>query len=993
MHYSQVPARAIYAVLVALTCGAYLNTLFASFAFDDNFAVITNGDVTDDNKPLSVLFKNDFWGTRIWNDQSHKSYRPLTVLAFRFQRKFGARVFDRLGWRREDVGQWRGVNPIPFHASNILLHALVTCLVFKLAVRMCATRDCAEPGHSGSAWSNGVPNPAARHAGSPERDTGRPHAASAAGGGSLRLRRPGTGGSAAAQRDVGQNLPADPAKATDQSVEARRAEAALAAALFALHPVHTEAVAGVVGQAELLSAALSLAALLLYARAAQPRERTVLAHWLLVGTSLLLVWAAALTKEIGITTVGAMALYDALLLPWPPLQPRMPGRATPVSSRRLQGRPHVQSPELRRWAAALWALARSRKVARLAAGAGAVGCYVALRSLLAVDQLVRTFRKVENPIPFVGPTAARLTTGYLHARYMGLLLAPVQLSADWSFACIPPLEALADPRNLATAALYAWLLWVLLSARPWQVVMQRARWRLVVAAGLVVAPFFPAANVLFPVGTFIGERLLYAPSIGFCLLAADALARLAGPHLPRLMLLWAPGDAGSAVEEPEGQRLPMRARAAAALTAALLAAYAARTFARNLDWETEEALFRSAEKVCPDSAKVRLNMGILERRYGRWAESLRHFERARMIEPGFCEPVYWHGLTLVNHGTQAEVLRGVQELQEALDCKWVAREAAEALQAVYQALHSEGPQGGAYLRAWADVLLRPGVMKIEAGCLALEQAAIGMPGDPVPDDLQGLLQPCLEHLPQPPAPLHAQPDTVAQAVSACLHARMALLRSLKRHAPDSTQAKEAVYEYIGRMGGRCMWQQTPSADDTVYAADRGLMAPAVGSNHEAATPHMQLLHRFQRADALDGWLQRAWADALAAAGRIEEAAKHFEAAGAMLSELLRTDIGFAPVLGVTADGSAGLVGAPRVAAAALEACELSLKAGAEDGCRVRYAACSTHAALAQLLAAAAPGSAQATATMRAGRACLRALEAVPECGRHVAAAAAAAAMA
>ena len=74
---------------------------------------------------------------------------------------------------------------------------------------------------------------------------------------------------------------------------------------------------------------------------------------------------------------------------------------------------------------------------------------------------------------------------------------------------------------------------------------QRARWRLVVAAGLVVAPFFPAANVLFPVGTFIGERLLYAPSVGFCLLAADALARLAAPHLPRLLLLWAPSDPGA----------------------------------------------------------------------------------------------------------------------------------------------------------------------------------------------------------------------------------------------------------------------------------------------------------------------------------------------------------------------------------------------------------------------------------------------------------------
>ena len=40
MRYAHVPAHAIYGVLIALSCGAYLNTLFASFAFDDNFAVV-----------------------------------------------------------------------------------------------------------------------------------------------------------------------------------------------------------------------------------------------------------------------------------------------------------------------------------------------------------------------------------------------------------------------------------------------------------------------------------------------------------------------------------------------------------------------------------------------------------------------------------------------------------------------------------------------------------------------------------------------------------------------------------------------------------------------------------------------------------------------------------------------------------------------------------------------------------------------------------------
>ncbi len=47
------------------------------------------------------------------------------------------------------------------------------------------------------------------------------------------------------------------------------APAWLSGMLFALHPVHTEAVAGVVGQAELLCAALVLCALLVYFSAVQ----------------------------------------------------------------------------------------------------------------------------------------------------------------------------------------------------------------------------------------------------------------------------------------------------------------------------------------------------------------------------------------------------------------------------------------------------------------------------------------------------------------------------------------------------------------------------------------------------------------------------------------------------------------------------------------------------------------------------------------------------
>ena len=49
-------------------------------------------------------------------------------------------------------------------------------------------------------------------------------------------------------------------------------EALVAAGLFASHPIHTEAVAGVVGQAELLCATFAVCAFLSYMRAADTRQ-------------------------------------------------------------------------------------------------------------------------------------------------------------------------------------------------------------------------------------------------------------------------------------------------------------------------------------------------------------------------------------------------------------------------------------------------------------------------------------------------------------------------------------------------------------------------------------------------------------------------------------------------------------------------------------------------------------------------------------------------
>ena len=57
--------------------------------------------------------------------------------------------------------------------------------------------------------------------------------------------------------------------------------------------------------------------------------------------------------------------------------------------------------------------------------------------------------------------------------------------------------------------------------------------------------------------------------------------------------------------------------------------------------------------MCPNGAKVRLNMGITERRYRNWDAALGHYLRARELAgEGFCEPDYWIGVTRINQGDE-----------------------------------------------------------------------------------------------------------------------------------------------------------------------------------------------------------------------------------------------------------------------------------------------------------------------------------------------------
>ncbi|HSN15567.1 MAG TPA: DUF1736 domain-containing protein [Anaeromyxobacteraceae bacterium] len=266
--------------------------------------------------------------------------------------------------------------------------------------------------------------------------------------------------------------------------------AATAALLFALHPVHVEAVANVTGRKDVL-AALFLLAMFLAHRRAVSRGGGSLA-W-----PILAYLAAMFSKEVG--AVGlALVLAADLLLPDGALRERAPAR---------------------RRAFALHA-------AYLACFLAYLGLFRAVTGQVGFGEI--PFQ--DNPAAHASTWVRLLTAVAVVGKGLRLQLIPLGQSPDWSFDAIPLATSLADPRVLATlVALAGWAALGIRLRRTAPLVLFSLAW--------YGAALSPAANVLFPAGTIFGERLLYLPSVGLVLLAGAGLHALDGTAGARRLVL------------------------------------------------------------------------------------------------------------------------------------------------------------------------------------------------------------------------------------------------------------------------------------------------------------------------------------------------------------------------------------------------------------------------------------------------------------------------
>ena len=75
--------------LIPLRSVCYIEALEGEFAYDDGAAIVKNKDVNGNNSnAYTDIWSHDFWGQDLRNESSHKSYRPLTTLSFKWQYQF-----------------------------------------------------------------------------------------------------------------------------------------------------------------------------------------------------------------------------------------------------------------------------------------------------------------------------------------------------------------------------------------------------------------------------------------------------------------------------------------------------------------------------------------------------------------------------------------------------------------------------------------------------------------------------------------------------------------------------------------------------------------------------------------------------------------------------------------------------------------------------------------------------------------------------------------
>lgn len=310
--------------------------------------------------------------------------------------------------------------------------------------------------------------------------------------------------------------------------------------LFLVHPIHTEVVANVKSRDEILSFLFIVLTFIYVFKYQENKNSKVL------GLGLLFFFLALLSKEWGITLVALI-----------PISLYIFKKYTLAKS--------IRSSVLYFAVALFYMILRYKFV-----GAGKQG---------------EITEVLNNPFVYATAIEAKATHIFVLLKYLGLLIFPHPLSADYSWKTIPY-------SNFGDLLVWVSILIHLVIVYYFVVLLKKKNW-IAFAIAFYLSHLFLVSNLAMPIGATMGERLIYHSSLGFVMVVAFGVLMLINRLTPA---------------QPGGNNIARKV-GFVTLLIILLVPMSYKTIARNPDWETDNILFMHDAWVVPNSVLANGNSG------------------------------------------------------------------------------------------------------------------------------------------------------------------------------------------------------------------------------------------------------------------------------------------------------------------------------------------------------------------------------------------------
>ncbi|XP_076161953.1 protein O-mannosyl-transferase TMTC4 isoform X2 [Ptiloglossa arizonensis] len=402
--------------------------------------------------------------------------------------------------------------------------------------------------------------------------------------------------------------------------------AVYATVLFTVHPVHTEAVSGIVGRAELLCALFMWLSILLYNYSIYAKR--LLCRWCSMCGCIASIAISMLCKETGITAIGICSIYDLVVVN--KVLPSDVVTFIMIKSSYTDIKNVIE---------------RKQKLLIRLFILFASGLILIVSRFTVMGFKPPTFQPIDNPASFLDNIFLRiLNYSYIYCLNAWLLICPQWLCFDWSMGCVP-LITTYDIRILFV--LIFWLIVGILFIYTFNPHEDEFLRYTIMGLVILIIPFLPASNMFFNVGFVIAERTLYIPSAGYCLLFVIGLHKLCNRVSMQYVLF--------------------------AYTILILLFFT-RSWIRSDQWKTETVLFKSALHVCPLNAKVYYNIAKNAADAGNSTIAQYAYEEALRLNPKYAQAMNNLGNLLKDQGKylEAETLfKRAIKLQEDFATAWM----------------------------------------------------------------------------------------------------------------------------------------------------------------------------------------------------------------------------------------------------------------------------------------------------------------------------------